>query len=651
MSEIKKPANPEIGDALPTGVKDPFLSRDLIKTSCGFAFLAYFIVLIEFLCFFTSKISVATLASASFAVATTISYPLIYIIPVLTSACLVILILGFFKTSSKIKKWTTGSVLVVSLSIVQLMLFADHKIFTMFKFHFNGFVWNLITTPGGATSMGAGNDIYIYIIVLTAVLIAINSLLFQICLKGGLGKLKLTYKRKWTLAVIWILLVIICGVYERLLFGLTYYKGDTDILNASLNIPFYMPTTLAHMAKRMGIKRHEQKKKDALSVHQTLNNYPLNKITESPQKHNYNIVWLVAESWRADTVTPEIMPATTTFSKDSWVFKNHYSAGNGTRMALFGMFYGLYGSYWIPALSGRVEPVIMKVLRKRGYQFDIRTSAKFTYPEFENTIFSHIPKNRMHQSDGRGGFVNDRRNVSEMLEFIKNRDKDKPFMTFLFFESPHAPYTFPEECVIRKDYLPHINYATVNIKKEIHRIKNRYINSVHHLDTQFSRIFNFLKRNSLMRDTIVIVTGDHGEEFLEAGHWGHNSEFHQEEIRPPFILRFPGGGSKIIRSISSHLDIQSTVAGLIGVENPPSDYSFGINLIAGNTRQYTICSDWDNICYIDNEYKYTIPTHYSILSSNQLFTKNDKRVSDESKFFETHGKIIRNLMSEVGKFK
>ena len=65
-----------------------------------------------------------------------------------------------------------------------MMIFADYKIFTMFGFHFNGFVWNLITTPGGIRSMGADLSTHI-----SVALFAIFFVLMQIALLYGINKL------------------------------------------------------------------------------------------------------------------------------------------------------------------------------------------------------------------------------------------------------------------------------------------------------------------------------------------------------------------------------------------------------------------------------------------------------------------------------
>jgi membrane-anchored protein YejM (alkaline phosphatase superfamily) len=52
--------------------------------------------------------------------------------------------------------------------------------------------------------------------------------------------------------------------------------------------------------------------------------------------------------------------------------------GNGTRMALFSMFYGLYGPYWFDFLNTRRSPVLMDVLQQQKYQMSMYTSARFS---------------------------------------------------------------------------------------------------------------------------------------------------------------------------------------------------------------------------------------------------------------------------------
>ena len=105
----------------------------------------------------------------------------------------------------------------------------------------------------------------------------------------------------------------------------------------------------------------------------------------------------MAESLRADMLDPEIRPSTWNFAHQAHRFNQHYSGGNGTRMGLFSAFYGIYGPYWFPFLEARRSPVIMDVLQQQGYQLDLHTSAKFSYPEFDKTIFAGVPDRFMHE--------------------------------------------------------------------------------------------------------------------------------------------------------------------------------------------------------------------------------------------------------------
>ena len=41
---------------------------------------------------------------------------------------------------------------------------------------------------------------------------------------------------------------------------------------------------------------------------------------------------------------------------------DHLSTGNGTRFGVFGMLYGLHGSYWWPVLEARRAPVLLETL-------------------------------------------------------------------------------------------------------------------------------------------------------------------------------------------------------------------------------------------------------------------------------------------------
>ncbi len=614
-----------------------------------FFFVNYLLMLINVAGFMLLNEGSGIIA-ALFSVAVTIAYALVYLIPagiiISVAKTLTKLLRIWDKTYARIFIY---SVSILTLTLSHLVILVDRTIFKMYGFHFNGFVWNILTTKGGFESLGFDHGAYWVATGATAGFIIAEILILIVCIKWNNFKVSRTSKLPHYLRISMPYIAGLMFIAQGISFGFSSYSGCSSILVRSYTVPFYLPITFKSVLRDLGFKPSE---KNVLTAKQNKNlalNYPLKEIKQRPDSTKYNIVWLVAESLRADMLNPEVMPQTYKFAQKGQWFLNHYSGGNGTRKALFSMFYGLYGNYWDAFLNEQRSPVVMDLLQNNGYQIDLYTSARFTYPEFDKTLFSKIPKKQLHEQPTGVGWKSDRENVAKMLKFISTRDKNTPFMSFLFFESPHARYYFPPECAIRKNYLKDFNYATADIAKDIDLIHNRYINSCYHLDTQLARIIDYLEKEKLLDTTIVIITGDHGEEFMEHGRWGHNSAFVEQQVRTPMIICVPGMKPKQYTKMTSHLDISPTVMHLLGVENPSEDFSLGIDMLSDKERKYTIISDWDSLAYRDDKYKIVLPLKASALG-NVITTANDEKVEDSSIVYSQEQKNLIQVLSDSGKF-
>jgi uncharacterized protein len=496
---------------------------------------------------------------------------------------------------------------VVLSSIVMLFLSADLMIYDLYNFHFNGFVWNLMTTRGGMSSLGGGANTYLSVAMTVLITLAIQT--------GAwfLSKL-ITEKRNLTLRWRTLALCFIpVFLAQALMYGVSDVKNDGAILSSAQAYPFYKKVTFRSAAEKyLGIKGVRQKD-NKLSVGTSRLNYPLKAMNFSPIEKPMNIVLLVSESLRWDRLTPEIMPNTWELAQKGQLYQNHYSGGNGTREGLFGMFYGLYGSYWNSFLYAEQSPLLVDRMLDLGYQFDIRTSAKFSYPEFNKTLFFKIPLTMLHEElDNKPPWQRDQDNATAFIDFIQNRDKAKPFMSFFFFESTHARYDFPETNIIAKPYLKDVNYWGMSRKSlapKIGELKNRYTNAAHWIDIQLGRIYEQLESEGLLDQTIIIVTGDHGEEFMEKGFWGHNSSFVEEQTHVPMVMWVPNRDHQEITQATSHLDISTTLLQVLGAASEDSaDYSLGENLLVDNfNRKFIVISDWHSIGVMTNDMKYRIP--------------------------------------------
>ncbi|MCB5206936.1 sulfatase-like hydrolase/transferase [Methylovorus mays] len=520
-------------------------------------------------------------------------------------------------------------VAILTTGITLLLLFANAKVFALYGMFINGFIINLVMTPGGLLSLGGSGASDAGFALIAAGFFVLQGGLFWLTRRCYLR----TLQHEWLPARMYVytLLVLVLTTFG---IHFTYAANDAFGRNAIMSltdtIPFFQHVTSRHFFAKLG---YEIKRGPKLDVKGRLN-YPMAPLQITAPAKPYNIVWLTSESWRADMLNPEIMPATWQFASQAARFTHNYSGGNGTRMGVFSMFTGIPGNYWFPFLKEQRGAAIIDVLQQQNYQMSLYTSAMFSYPEFEKTIFSQVPADKLHslQKNGKQGWENDRTNVTDMLNFIDKRDPSKPFFTFMFFETPHARYYFPPESVIRRPYENDINYATLDnatLKKNITGIKNRYINAVHDLDSQFARVFDYLKEHQLLDNTIVVLVGDHGEEFMEHGYWGHNSTFVDQQIRTPLVLWVPGQAAQVSDKMTSHMDIIPTLMPLLGVSNPVSDYAIGYNLFGDQKRPYAYVSDWSKITYIDQDVKITQPVSIDGYAGNRITTADDRPIPIE----------------------
>ena len=578
-----------------------------------------------------------------------LTYSFIYILPALLLTKLVHFATRLVTGRNKSSRWATRfsyTTASVSAGLVLLLLFADSKIYEIYDFHINGFVINLVTTPGGIESMGMSDSGTMVFALLIAGLFIGSALM--------LGLVHFLTLRRKASPLMWryrylIVLFLLMTAGERVAYGVSNFSGYTPVLVAADRFPLYQPLTFRSLAKKIGLKPVSEEAR-LLNTKVSRIQYPLAPLKTNPPEQPLNIVWLASESLRADMLEAEIMPSTWDFATKAHRYTQHYSGSNSTRMGVFSMFYGLYGNFWFPFLESMRGPVLFDVLKEQEYQWRFFSSQKLSYPEFDRTVFASIPREDMQSFINGKGWERDRKNVTDLLEYLDQRDPAQPFFSYMFFESPHARYYFPEESVIREPYLEDFNYATMDLEKDMPLIKNRYINSVHHLDSQFARVLDYLEREQLLDNTIVIITGDHGEEFNELGHWGHGSSFNDSQTKVPMVIWIPGTGSSVVEHMTSHLDVIPTVLPRLGVTNPASDYSLGYDMLGEKQRKYTVTGHWLKMGFIADGYKAVIAMDNAHIGDNQVTCADDKPCDDPGEFYKIHQADLVQVMQDIARF-
>lgn len=531
------------------------------------------------------------------------------------------------------------AILYAVMAVFQLTLFTDAAVYKIFKFHMNSMVLNLLITPGGIDSLELGWGMKAFF-VFVAVFMGLAQWLFWRW-SAALPE-KFSVRKVKVLAAF----LLFCVVADKGMFAWgTLYDSVYITRNIQL-FPLYQPLRLRSFAsKHFGFKL-DKEVTGGIDVKYSMLTYPRVPLQVQPPAKQLNYVILVIDSLRRDMFNGDSMPETWAFSKKAAVFRNHYSGGNCTRFGIFSIFYGIYGSYWFGMVGERRAPVFMDTLMAQGYDMRFFASSELSFPEFNKSCFVNIPRSGIYDKPKAEGTADRDREISDkLIEYIRGRKQGKPYFAFLFYDASHGAYVYPPEF---EKFKPAMDTNRLALNQDnIKPLFNKYKNSVYYDDHLVGGILKALTETGGLKDTVVIITGDHGEAFLERGRYGHNQSFTPEEVRVPLVLYLPGRAPYSTDAVTSHLDIVPTLLPMIGVKNPVTDYSSGRGLFEKTPRPFIASFSWDTAAIIRNGETLIVPMQAYKGGAKAYDSEFRPEDNTAAASFEP---LIVNFQKEVGKF-
>jgi arylsulfatase A-like enzyme len=97
-------------------------------------------------------------------------------------------------------------------------------------------------------------------------------------------------------------------------------------------------------------------------------------------------------------------------------------------------------------------------------------------------------------------------------------------------------------------------------------LRGAYEGAINYFDDRLGDFFHELKRKNLFKNTLIIITADHGEEFLEHGNFFHQTSFN-ENLHIPLLMVGPTIPAIKVNHIVQSVDIVPTVLDVIGVQS------------------------------------------------------------------------------------
>jgi arylsulfatase A-like enzyme len=192
------------------------------------------------------------------------------------------------------------------------------------------------------------------------------------------------------------------------------------------------------------------------------------------------------------------------------------------------------------------------------------------------------------------------------VEFLKGRDKSRPFFMYLAFGNPHDPRVVNDEYrnkyVEAKMPLP-VNYLPLHpfdngwlagrdeqlaawprTEAEVRKHLTDYYGVLTYLDMQLGRILAALERSGEYGNTVIIFSSDHGLAIGSHGLMGKQS-LYDDAMRPPFLFVGPGIRHGRTDALVYLHDIYPTICDLAGVTTPAGlDAKSFVPVLTGNSQ-------------------------------------------------------------------
>jgi membrane-anchored protein YejM (alkaline phosphatase superfamily) len=524
------------------------------------------------------------------------------------------------------------------------IIFINATVFGLYRFHLNGMVLNLMTS---------GEALQILSISLVTWAILIIGLLVLLAIEYFVAIVLYRYfsERNHGAGVLWLVAILV------MLLGQSYYAysdagADREVTSMVRYIPWAQPLTAKRRLRQLGIKVAKAEDNYIGEVTGSSLHYPKNPLQcVQDSTHRPNIVILVVDSLRFDMQNDKVMPNAYALVDSSWLFTDHISTGNATRFGIFGLLYGLPGSYWHSMAGEQRGTVLIDILLEQQYQLFLNAAASWSFPEFDRTVFAGVKDQlvsgkKIKQENRKDKRHRDTIVTDDFVQKILNRDDSKPFFGVLFLDAPHNYSMDKSASAPFQPALKSVNYLELDNDYEPTEFFNRYKNSVHYNDALIGEVVDTLEQQSLLDETVLVITGDHAQEFNDTrqNYWGHNGNFSPYQTRVPMVIRWPGVASNSIDHRTSHEDVVPTLMQrALGCQNPVGDYSTGQDLYSSAYRSRPLLLEsWSARALMTDERIF----YFGPSGDTQIYDFENREITDGV----TDSAAILDAMNRMGEF-
>lgn len=186
-----------------------------------------------------------------------------------------------------------------------------------------------------------------------------------------------------------------------------------------------------------------------------------------------------------------------------------------------------------------------------------------------------------HERDGKPSHSTPPARITGMARGLLGRARPKPFLMWVHYYHPHSPYDLTEHA---KEHLegydgPFKDGASVDAfyrlkKKRVSKEDRKALRALYDGETSVAdeavgAIVDTLEKTGLARNTIVVVTSDHGELLGEHGDIGHGPRLWEPVLHVPLVIYDPRNEeARRVATRVGLVDVTPTLLDLVGLSAP-----------------------------------------------------------------------------------
>lgn len=371
---------------------------------------------------------------------------------------------------------------------------------------------------------------------------------------------------------------------------------------------------------------------------------------ETSRKERNYIFLICADTLRADHLQTygyerKTSPHLETFAQDSVVFNNAYAQSPWTLPSHMSLFTALYefnhGIKRGTVISPNIHYLVEELSRKfstRSFNGGIYVSSKFGF--FRGfDLFKSIPFDQYSPD------------AAKKLFDLAKRDLQRTSFSNVFYflhtYQTHSPYNPPLNLLKKFNPSPIYTQLSAPTVGSNHRDQFKplpqemieayidlYDAEIFVFDRWFGRFLDYLKKQNIYDNSMIIFISDHGEEFFDHKGWGHAHSLYNELIRIPLIVKLPKQQFKGLR-LESEVGLIDIMPFILNYYDIPFDSKTidGIDLmqvIRGDERNRTLISSLTSGFYVPS-----LPFKISRIDNQQKIIFNLPYTERTLAFFHT----------------